>query len=283
MSIFVKIVRICLFITAVFCAGTFADDRPRASSLAIEADGSDATSNQTEFEFKWDHRGLRLLASLTQSVPNHDQESKLETPASVWQQQLTAKLNETSAKWTELQSRILADKKMLAKCRSGNGPCPAAARRFLSIVELARHRHGRARFGEINRAINLSIRPMSDLVQYGVDDYWASPLTAFGNGAGDCEDYAIAKYVALEESGIATDDLQLEIVRDVAHQVTHAVVAVRYQNEWLILDNRTLFMVSADESPYQYLFALDHRGARTFATEVARRGAAQRGVSVSYF
>jgi predicted transglutaminase-like cysteine proteinase len=72
-------------------------------------------------------------------------------------------------------------------------------------------------------------------------------------------------------------------VRDVAHQVTHAVVAVRYQNGWLILDNRTLFMVSADESPYQYLFALDHRGACTFATEVARRGAVQTRVSVSYF
>jgi len=74
---------------------------------------------------------------------------------------------------------------------------------------------------------------MSDLAQYGVEDYWASPLESLSSGAGDCEDYAIAKYVALEESGIASADLQLEIVRDVEHQATHAVVEVRYKDEWL--------------------------------------------------
>jgi predicted transglutaminase-like cysteine proteinase len=66
---------------------------------------------------------------------------------------------------------------------------------------------------------------MSDLAQYGVEDYWAAPLESLGSGAGDCEDYAIAKYVALEESGIAPADLQLGIVLDVEHQKTHAVVA----------------------------------------------------------
>ena len=119
------------------------------------------------------------------------------------------------------------------------------------------------------------------MAQYGVEDYWASPLTALGNGAGDCEDYAIAKYVALEESGIAPDELQLEIVRDVQHQTTHAVVAVHYKDEWLILDNRTLFMVNAEESPYHYMFTLDHQGVRTFAAEVARRQAVQERVPVS--
>ncbi len=37
-------------------------------------------------------------------------------------------------------------------------------------------REGRARLGEINRAINLAVRPVSDLAQYGQLDVWTSPL-----------------------------------------------------------------------------------------------------------
>ena len=237
---------------------------------------------QVAINNKWDDRALPQLASLMVSAPDRDQEPAAVDPEPIWQWTMTAMLSETSAKWADLQSRIFADKITLAGCRSGDRPCPAAARRFLTIVETARQRQGRARLGEINRAINMSIRPVSDMAQYGVDDYWASPLASLGSGAGDCEDYAIAKYVALEESGIAQEDLQLDIVRDVERQATHAVLAVRFKGEWLILDNRTLLMLNADKSQYKYLAVLDHRGARTFADEVARRRAVPTGVAVSY-
>lgn len=290
MSVFVKVLQIIVLVATICGASTFADERSHELSLAVEADSGDTagdqvavknTSDQIAFENKWDNRALPLLAPITASLPSRDQEPTAIDPAPIWSWAATAMLSATSAKWADLQSRILADKATLAACRSGDRPCPAAARRFLSIVEHARQRQGRARLGEINRAINLSIRPMSDLAQYGVEDYWASPLESLGSGAGDCEDYAIAKYVALEESGTAPEDLQLAIVRDVEHQATHAVVEVRYKDEWLILDNRTLFMVNADQSPYRYLVALDHQGGRTFATEVARRRAIQAGVAVS--
>ncbi len=282
MPVFVKTARICLFIAAVCGASAFADERPNASSLAVYVEGAVSAGDQVAVENKWDDRALPQLASLMVSAPDRDQETGTVDPEPVWQWAMTAMLSETSAKWAELQTRILADKATLARCRSGDRPCTAAARRFLAIVESARQRPGRARLGEINRAINMSIRPVSDMAQYGVDDYWASPLTSLGNGAGDCEDYAIAKYVALEESGISLEDLQLDIVRDVEHEATHAVLAVHFKDEWLVLDNRTLLMLNADRSPYRFLAALDHRGARTFAAEVTRRRTVQTGVAVSY-
>ena len=86
----------------------------------------------------------------------------------------------------------------LALCDGDRERCVSpAALQFLAIVDTARAREGRARLGEINRAINLAIRPMSDLAQYGEIDVWSSPLVTFAHGAGDCEDYAIAKFVAL--------------------------------------------------------------------------------------
>ena len=136
---------------------------------------------------------------------------------------------------------------ILAGCRSGENPCPAAAREFLNIIEAGRERQGRARLGEINRAINLHVKPVSDIQQYGFDDYWASPLEMLTSHGGDCEDYAIAKYVALQAAGIAPVDLRLVIVLDVRHQATHAVLAVHQDGEWLLLDNRTLVMASANE------------------------------------
>jgi predicted transglutaminase-like cysteine proteinase len=291
MSVFVKAVQVIILGATICGASTFADERSSALSLAVEADSGDTagaqvavknTSDQVAFENKWDDRASPLLAPITASLTSRDQEPITVDPAPIWSWAATAMLSESSAKWADLQSRIRADKETLAACRSGDRPCPTAARRFLSIVENGRQRQGRALLGEINRAINLSIRPMSDLAQYGVEDYWASPLESLGSGAGDCEDYAIAKYVALEESGIAPADLQLEIVRDIEHQATHAVVEVRYKDEWLILDNRMLLIMNTEQTHYYPLLTLDHEGVRTFATEVARRRAIQERVAVSY-
>ncbi len=156
---------------------------------------------------------------------------------------------------------------MLAACHSGDGICSAAARQFLYIIELGRQHRGRARLGEINRAVNLSIRPVSDWDQYGVADFWSAPIATLSAGAGDCEDYAIVKYVALRKSGIVPDDLRLVLVYDTRREMDHAVVAVRLDQEWLILDNRTLIMVNAGEAlHYHPLIVLDHQGVGTFGT-----------------
>jgi predicted transglutaminase-like cysteine proteinase len=86
-------------------------------------------------------------------------------------------------------------------------------------------------------------------------------------GAGDCEDYAIVKYLALREVGIAPENIRLIIVRDVRRQTDHAVVAVRHDDEWLILDSRTMVMVRAVDAQYYWpLFLLDDRGVSMVAT-----------------
>src|SRR5205085_9286449 len=115
-----------------------------------------------------------------------------------------------AAKWKDVLARIDSEEETLAACRASLDACSPAARRLLQLVELGRQRAGRARLGEINRAVNLSIRAASDWSQYGVDDFWSAPLATIEKGAGDCEDYAID--LALREAGISPDDLRLLIV-----------------------------------------------------------------------
>jgi predicted transglutaminase-like cysteine proteinase len=146
-------------------------------------------------------------------------------------------------KWQSLQRRLDDDMVQLALCEGDREGCVSpAALQFLAIVDGARLREGRARLGEINRAINLAVRPVADLAQYGQLDVWASPLATLTRG-GDCEDYAIAKFVALRQAGIAPDDLRIVIMRDTVRGEDHAVAAVRLDGHWLTLDNRRMAMV----------------------------------------
>jgi predicted transglutaminase-like cysteine proteinase len=163
------------------------------------------------------------------------------------------------AKWLGVERKLDDERVQLALCDGDRERCVSpAALQLLAIVDNARAREGRARIGEINRAINLAIRPMSDLAQYGQSDVWNSPLVTFANGAGDCEDYAIAKLVALRLAGIASEDLRIVVVHDTVSGEDHAVVAARLDGHWLTLDNRRMAMVEdAIARNYRPLFVIN--------------------------
>ena len=165
-------------------------------------------------------------------------------------------------KWRGLARQLDDEAVQLALCDGDRDRCVSpAALQLLAIVDNARARDGRARLGEINRAINLAIRPMSDLAQYGEIDVWSSPLVTFAHGAGDCEDYAIAKFVALRLAGIAPGDLRIVIMRDTIRGEDHAVAAARLDGRWLTLDNRRMAMIEdAQVRNYRPTFVIDQTG-----------------------
>ena len=169
-------------------------------------------------------------------------------------------------KWLGVERRLDDERVQLALCEGDPDRCAApAALQFLAIVGEGKAREGRARFGQINRAINLAIRPMSDLAQWGEIDVWSSPLVTFTHGTGDCEDYAIAKYVALRHAGISPDDLRIVIMRDTLHGEDHAVAAARLDGHWLTLDNRRMAMIEdVDVRNYRPLFVIDQHGVNQY-------------------
>jgi predicted transglutaminase-like cysteine proteinase len=177
-------------------------------------------------------------------------------------------------KWTGVQTEIRTEHDVLARCRDNADDCPPAAQKFLAIVAAGEAQSGRARIGAINRAVNLAIRPMSDLKQWGVADRWSPPLETFATGYGDCEDYAIAKFVALIEAGVAPEDVRLVVVRDLAVSDGHAVAAVRIDGSWIVLDNRWLALVD-DEAMQRMvpLFVLDGSGVRAYLRTPPRQAA----------
>ena len=57
------------------------------------------------------------------------------------------------------------------------------------------------------------IKYLPDRKVWKKKDYWAAPFEFMGVGAGDCEDYAIAKYFALRALGIPDEKLKITYVK----------------------------------------------------------------------
>lgn len=93
----------------------------------------------------------------------------------------------------------------------------------------------------VNRAVSFG----TDAAIWGKPDYWATPLETLGLGKGDCEDFAIAKYVTLKLLGVAGEKLRLTYVKarigGMYGQITQAHMVLSYYptptSEPLILDN----------------------------------------------
>jgi predicted transglutaminase-like cysteine proteinase len=67
----------------------------------------------------------------------------------------------------------------------------------------------------VNDFINQRIAFDDDMSIWGQSDYWATPIELFGQGRGDCEDFAIAKYYSLIDLGIPINKLRLVYVKAV--------------------------------------------------------------------
>lgn len=81
------------------------------------------------------------------------------------------------------------------------------------LMEEARSMPEDEKLKSINVFFNRRMRYASDQEVWGQTDYWASPLEFMGKSAGDCEDYAIAKYISLQMLGVPADKLRMIYVR----------------------------------------------------------------------
>ncbi|OLQ79034.1 sulfate adenylyltransferase [Photobacterium damselae subsp. piscicida] len=66
---------------------------------------------------------------------------------------------------------------------------------------------------------------VDDISLWGKADYWATPQEFVGAGAGDCEDFSIAKYMALRAAGVPDAKLRLIYVKALNLDQFHMVVA----------------------------------------------------------
>ncbi len=76
----------------------------------------------------------------------------------------------------------------------------------------------------VNDFFNQRIEFVDDIYLWNVDDYWATPMEFLFQGAGDCEDYAIAKYFTLIELGVAESKMRIMYVKALRLNQAHMVL-----------------------------------------------------------
>ncbi|WP_434086303.1 cysteine protease LapG [Pseudomonas solani] len=91
----------------------------------------------------------------------------------------------------------------------------------------------------VNRFFNRQLRFVDDQRNWGQNDYWATPVEALVKGAGDCEDYSIAKYFTLRRLGIPSEKLRITYVKALNYNQAHMVLTyyASPSSDPLVLDN----------------------------------------------
>ncbi|MBD9484675.1 transglutaminase-like cysteine peptidase [Pseudomonas sp. PDM14] len=76
----------------------------------------------------------------------------------------------------------------------------------------------------VNRFFNRQLRFSADQQNWQQEDYWATPIEALLKGAGDCEDYSVAKYFTLRRLGIPSEKLRITYVKALRYNQAHMVL-----------------------------------------------------------
>jgi predicted transglutaminase-like cysteine proteinase len=100
----------------------------------------------------------------------------------------------------------------------------------------------------INKWVNETVRPITDLEHWGVVERWNYP----DDGYGDCEDYVLLKRRMLMQSGWPRQALLITVVRDKRGD-GHAVLTVKTDKGELILDNQHEDVLLWSDTGYRFV------------------------------
>jgi predicted transglutaminase-like cysteine proteinase len=100
----------------------------------------------------------------------------------------------------------------------------------------------------INKWVNDSVKPMTDMDHWGVIERWSYP----DDGYGDCEDYVLLKRRMLMQAGWPRQALLITVVRDLKGE-GHAVLTVKTDKGEFILDNQEDQILLWSETSYQFV------------------------------
>ncbi|QKF81256.1 transglutaminase-like cysteine peptidase [Halarcobacter ebronensis] len=111
-----------------------------------------------------------------------------------------------------------------------------------SVIEGAKNKDILHKLKEVNDFWN-KVQYKRDMVVWKKNDYWAAPFEFLSVGAGDCEDYAIAKYFSLRKLGVPDEKLRITYVKLIKagtkYEEAHMVLTYYHSPEStpIVLDN----------------------------------------------
>ena len=129
-------------------------------------------------------------------------------------------------------------------CREHEAECRPSGQ-YAGRVQLTAQK--RNELERVNRYVNQSVSPVTDLDLYGKVEVWTYP-----SGKGDCEDYVLLKRRLLIKAGWPREALLITVVRDRKDE-GHAVLTVKTDHGEFILDNQAEAVLPWFETGYRFV------------------------------
>ena len=130
-------------------------------------------------------------------------------------------------------------------CNEMPKECVAAASEPRDVVLTAKAWKDLVR---VNKWVNDSIAPVTDMDHWGVVEKWSYP----DDGKGDCEDYVLLKRRMLMQAGWPREALLITVVRDKKGD-GHAVLTVKTNRGEFVLDNQVGEILAWNKTGYRFV------------------------------
>lgn len=133
------------------------------------------------------------------------------------------------------------------------------SRRWEKMLKEQEGKTVRQQMRAVNDFFN-AVKYIEDTDNWGLDDYWATPYEFMARG-GDCEDYAIAKYISLKRLGVPEKHMRIVIVQDYnLNGTVHAILEVKVDGKPYILDNQATRVIAESKIyHYQPVYAINEK------------------------
>jgi predicted transglutaminase-like cysteine proteinase len=160
--------------------------------------------------------------------------------------------------WTDMLGRANAEfASSPAACTHGRPEC--AMNEWSRFVAVLAPLPLREKVIRANAALN-RVPYVPTIHNWGRPMYWEAPLEFLSYG-GQCQDYAIAKYMALRQAGVPADQMRIVVLRATARGEDHAVLVVNVDGDALLLDNLSADVVSANSmTSYRPYYSINEIG-----------------------
>ena len=167
--------------------------------------------------------------------------------------------NDTSPfkQWTDMLGRANAEfAGSPAACTRGRPEC--ATNEWSRLVNQLAPLSLRDKLIRVNAVLN-AVPYVPTIHNWNRPMYWETPLEFLSYG-GQCQDYAIAKYMALRQAGVSADQMRI-VVLHAAAIGDHAVLVVNVDGEALVLDNMRTGVVPANSvTSYRPYYSINEPG-----------------------
>jgi predicted transglutaminase-like cysteine proteinase len=161
--------------------------------------------------------------------------------------------------WTDMLARADAENKDAQHVCTSRTDKHCVPAEWQGLIDRLRGLDLRQQIAIANQAINRH-RYVPTAVNWHRSMYWETAFEFLRHG-GQCQDYAIAKYLLLRAAGVSADHMRLVVLRDTAINLDHAVLAVYVDGEPQLLDNLRGDIVPASSvGEYHPYYSINENG-----------------------